>query len=138
MESMLFRGNALRAISSGVTNAVIYMVFAGVFGLATIYIDNEWMEAEDVLKVFFPLMYSIIGLVQTQTWAADRSKARDAVTKIFNTIDRVPSIDVRSDQGEEVADLQGGLEFRYPARPEVVVLRGLSLVVEAETTAAFG
>jgi len=137
----LLRSNLWLGVANGVTNAVIYIVFAGVFGLAVFFIDRGWMEPDEALKVFFPLMFSVAGIVATQTWAADRVKAREAVTKVFNTVDRVPSIDVESTAGSEPHHVVGRIEFvdvkfRYPARPTMMVFERLNLTIEAETTAA--
>jgi len=142
LDRSLIRANIFRGFANGVTNMIVYVVFAGIFGTAVVYIDHDWMEPDNVLKVLFPLMYSFVSLSSTQTWAADRQKAKDAVTKIFNTIDREPRIDVNCQTGEKITKLSGRIEFRsvvfhYPTRPAQPVLRELSLVVEARTTAAF-
>lgn len=54
------------------------------------------------------------------------SSARAAATKIFEVIDRWPQIDVSSDKGEKIENLQGLVEFKnvhflYPARPDIPV-----------------
>ncbi|CAG8823799.1 43_t:CDS:1, partial [Racocetra persica] len=67
--------------------------------------------------------------------------ASGAGSKIFETIERVPPIDVASDAGEKLEDVVGHIQlkninFIYPARPEVKTLNGISLDIEPGTTVA--
>ena len=58
--------------------------------------------------------------------------ALSACSKINETIDRVPKIDIYSKEGEYPKQVDGVLEFRnvnftYPSRPEVQVLENFNL-----------
>jgi ATP-binding cassette subfamily B (MDR/TAP) protein 1 len=70
--------------------------------------------------------------------------ALSACSKIYETIDRVPTIDVYSEDGERPKDVAGNVEFRninfiYPSRPEVQVLDNVNLFVpHGKTTALVG
>lgn len=64
--------------------------------------------------------------------------AQVAAFELYSIIDRVSTIDPRSEAGEKppLDRLQGRVEFRnvtfaYPSRPDSPVLRDFSLVVEA-------
>lgn len=67
-----------------------------------------------------------------------------ACSKIYETIDRVPTIDIYSESGERPKDVAGNLEFRnidfiYPSRPEVQVLDNINLFIpHGKTTALVG
>jgi ATP-binding cassette subfamily B (MDR/TAP) protein 1 len=70
----------------------------------------------------------------------DISSARGAASDIVTLLDSVPEIDAESTSGKDpdkggVAGLVRleDVHFRYPTRPEVPVLRGLSLKVEPGT-----
>ncbi|XP_005191448.1 multidrug resistance protein homolog 49 isoform X2 [Musca domestica] len=68
--------------------------------------------------------------------------AKGAAHSIFTTIDRESSIDPLSDKGEKPADVVGNIEFenihfRYPARPDVEILKGFSLSIKTGQTVAF-
>eukprot|EP00928_Gymnodinium_smaydae_P027556 TRINITY_DN21280_c0_g2_i1.p1 TRINITY_DN21280_c0_g2~~TRINITY_DN21280_c0_g2_i1.p1 ORF type:complete len:1312 (-),score=211.16 TRINITY_DN21280_c0_g2_i1:75-3941(-) len=141
-ERYLWKANLVKALSNGVSNCMVYILFASVFGLAVIFIDHGWMAPDEVLNVFFPLMYSIAGVVSTQTWAADRLKARSAVRKVFETIDRVPDVDAESLGGDQLTEVVGtidfvNLTFCYPTRPTVAVFKELNLHIKANSTVAF-
>ncbi|XP_073848261.1 multi drug resistance 49 isoform X1 [Musca autumnalis] len=68
--------------------------------------------------------------------------AKGAAHSIFTTIDRESNIDPLSDKGEKPSEVIGNIEFeniyfRYPARPDVEILKGLSLSVKTGQTVAF-
>jgi len=69
------------------------------------------------------------------------SKGRAAAAKLFATIDRVPPIDSSDPGGLRLEETRGTLtfedvQFSYPSRPNVPVIKGLSTVFEAGKTCA--
>lgn len=65
----------------------------------------------------------------------DISSARSAASNVINLLDSKPEIDATSTEGIVLKDPVGrirfeDIHFRYPTRPGVRVLRGLSLTVE--------
>jgi len=70
--------------------------------------------------------------------------ARGAAAKLFATIDRVPSIDSASEEGVKPSKVIGeitfeNVDFNYPSRPDVQVVKDLTLTFPAgKTTALVG
>ena len=69
------------------------------------------------------------------SFAPDMSKSRQAAQDIKTLFDRPVNIDSRLESGEKLGEVKGSLElrnvyFRYPNRPEKVVLKGISLSVQ--------
>lgn len=69
------------------------------------------------------------------------AKARVAAAKIYRTIEHKPSMDMKNDSGVELGAITGLVElknvnFAYPSRPDVTVLRDFSLTVVAGKTIA--
>lgn len=69
------------------------------------------------------------------------SKAQGAAAKLFQTIDRVPSIDSSSPDGLRLEHVKGvisfeGVKFHYPSRPNVPILKGYTATFEAGQTVA--
>lgn len=69
------------------------------------------------------------------SFAPDMSKARQAAQDIKTLFDQPVDIDSRRDDGETLQEIKGSIElrnvyFRYPNRPERVVLNGLNLDVK--------
>ena len=67
--------------------------------------------------------------------------ARSAAAKLFSTIDRVPTIDSADPGGKKPDTVLGRItfddvKFTYPSRPDVPILKGLTLAFEAGKTAA--
>ncbi|WKX93307.1 hypothetical protein Q1695_010952 [Nippostrongylus brasiliensis] len=67
--------------------------------------------------------------------------ARVAAATIYQTIDRIPAIDVYSPLGRKLDKVHGrvvfeNVHFRYPSRKDVKVLNGLNLVIEPGQTVA--
>jgi len=89
--------------------------------------------------VFGPSMFG-----QTMTLASDFSKAKLAAASIYQIVDRVPFIDHVSSECTRLDCVRGDLEFNnvlftYPSRPDIKVLKGLTLSVQnSETLALVG
>ena len=71
------------------------------------------------------------------------ASARNAAFKLYAIIDRVPVIDVASDEGQKPApsSLKGTIEFRnvsfaYPTRPTEKILTNFSVVIVGGTSVA--
>ncbi|RRT48112.1 hypothetical protein B296_00017370 [Ensete ventricosum] len=81
------------------------------------------------------------ALGQSAPSMAAFAKARVAAAKIYRTIEHRPSIDRKSDTGIELGAITGlvelkNVDFAYPSRPDVLVLRDFSLTVAAGKTIA--
>ena len=66
---------------------------------------------------------------------------RAAASKMFETIQRKPSIDVYDPKGKTLDDIQGDIDlkdvtFSYPTRPDEAIFSGFSLHIPSGTTAA--
>ncbi|KAJ5650411.1 ABC transporter integral membrane type 1 [Penicillium longicatenatum] len=69
------------------------------------------------------------------SFAPDMSKSRQAAQDIKTLLDRTVNIDARQETGELLTKMDGSLEmrdihFRYPNRPERIVVKNLSLSIE--------
>lgn len=69
------------------------------------------------------------------------SKAQGAAAKLYQTIDRVPSIDSSSADGLRLDHVKGvisfeNVKFHYPSRPNVPILKGYTATFEAGQTVA--
>ena len=69
------------------------------------------------------------------------TRGRGAAAKIYATIDRVPPIDSASEDGLKPSQVTGDIifenvEFNYPSRPDVRVVKNLNLTIPAGKTAA--
>jgi len=94
-----------------------------------------------ILLVFFAVIIGSFSLGQAAPGVTALLNARAAAAKIYETIDRIPEIDVSSESGQVVTSLAGNftfedVTFRYPARPDVVIFRDFNLTIEKNKTIA--
>ena len=109
-------------------------------------------------RVFFAFFFGILSAAQGSSFAPNYAKARLSAKRIFALVDLVPAIDSFSEEGDKPvcghvihmyadhclviqAKIDGQVslekvEFKYPARPNVPVLQGLSLLVKPGQTLA--
>lgn len=76
------------------------------------------------------------AISQSSSFAPDSTKAKEATASIFSMIDRKSEIDPSVETGETLESLKGEIEFRhvsfkYPSRPDVQILRDLSLTIRS-------
>ncbi|XP_054725068.1 ATP-dependent translocase ABCB1-like [Uloborus diversus] len=130
-----------------------FCIFAG-YALAFWYGVKLIIESEEkgtkeytggkLIIVFFNVMSASMFIGQTAPYFEAFALARGAAAKVYQIIDREPSIDSSSDAGMKPASLNGfirlkNVAFKYPSRPTVPILTGLSLDVQpGETVALVG
>jgi ATP-binding cassette, subfamily B (MDR/TAP), member 1 len=142
--------------SGGVKSVVIaiqmfcmFFVIYGAEGLAfwygaTLIVNGTITNPGVVITVFFAVLIGSFSVAEIAPNLQAFTLALSACSKIYETIDRVPKIDIYSPDGERPKQVEGNLEFRnvnfiYPSRPEVQVLENVDLVVpHGKTTALVG
>lgn len=137
-------------IGGGVMWLIIYLSYALAFwyGVQLILEDRpkevkEYTPAVLVI-VFFGVLSGAQNMGLTSPHLEAFAVARGSAAAIFQVLDRVPTIDSLSKEGRRLESVNGeiefkNVEFRYPARKDVQVLRGLNLRVNrGETVALVG
>lgn len=95
---------------------------------------KELASFKSVMKSFMVLIVTALAMGETLAMAPDIIKGNQMASSVFEILDR--KTDVRIDAGDDVKRVEGvielrGVEFRYPSRPEVVVFKGLDLLMKA-------
>ncbi|XP_069067578.1 ATP-binding cassette sub-family B member 5-like isoform X2 [Pleurodeles waltl] len=124
------------------SQSFLYFTYAAGYRFGAYLITSGRMSTEDVFLVFSLLTYGSMAVGQTLSFAPDYAKAKSAASHLFALFDRTPAIDSYSEEGQKLDTFQGTLEFhnisfKYPSRPNVPVLQGLTLNVEKGQTVAF-
>lgn len=133
-------------IAKGVGNGMLfvsfYMSYALAFWFGTKQVaDGGGRSGGDVLASIFAVLMGSMMFGQTAPGIAALGTARGAAVEVFETLDRVPPIDSSSTEGSKPTKVEGhvvfeSVGFSYPARPDDVVYRSLSLDVAVGKTLA--
>ncbi|KAJ3019962.1 GTPase-activating protein [Thoreauomyces humboldtii] len=134
-----------KQIVTGLGWGGIQFVIFGTYALAfwygfTLYLNGEIVSGT-VMTCFFSVLIGAFALAGTSAEISAFSFAIGAGTTLFQAIDRRPDIDSMSEAGLRPSKVVGrivvkDIKFRYPSRPEVVVLHSMDAVIEAGTTCA--
>ncbi|XP_078320541.1 ATP-dependent translocase ABCB1-like isoform X1 [Crassostrea virginica] len=138
-----------KGITVGFSMGLIYFIVFSVYGFgfwygAKIVREDSDYDPGNVLIVFFSIMIAAFSLGYATPPLAKFSEARGAAFTVYQMIEKVPEIDSSSEEGLKPNEMLGSVEiknvkFRYPARPEVQVLKGVSLdISRGETVALVG
>ncbi|KAJ8520713.1 hypothetical protein ONZ45_g2501 [Pleurotus djamor] len=128
--------NALFSFSQ----SAVFWVIALVFWYGSRLVSTQEYST---FQFFICLMSTTFGAIQAGAvfqFVPDMSSAKGAASDIIRLLDSTPEIDAQSPDGHSVDrnNSRGQIRFedvhfRYPTRPGVRVLRGLSLTVEPGT-----
>ncbi|KAF2127626.1 multidrug resistance protein-like protein 1 [Dothidotthia symphoricarpi CBS 119687] len=122
-----------------------FCVYSG-YGLAfwqgiRMYARGEIQQSGDVFTVILAVIVAATAMTSIAPQIIALTKASSSAKELFKTIDRQSEIDPFSDEGKVPTTCHGNIEiedvtFAYPARPDIAVLKGLTLSAPANKTTA--
>lgn len=88
-----------------------------------------------VMQVFYALSMVSISVSSWSAMTPDLSKVKTAMASVFAILDRKSEIDPSDELGITLETVDGEIEFKnvnfgYPTRREVQILKGLSLTIK--------
>jgi ABC-type multidrug transport system fused ATPase/permease subunit len=136
IKKALARGTGIACFQS-----VIFLVYALAFYYGNLLVTWKIAGQAEVLNVFFAVLIGAFSLGNASPHIASVSAAVGAAEEIIRTIDRKSLIDSSSALGEKPANVKGDIIFRnvnfhYPTRPDVTVLKSFNLDVKAGQSVA--
>ncbi|KAI9355029.1 P-loop containing nucleoside triphosphate hydrolase protein [Zopfochytrium polystomum] len=121
----------------------IYLTYSLAFYFGSILLNEGAADSGTVTNVIFSVLIGAFSLGQIAPELQALAYGVGAGAKIFATIDRSPPIDALSTKGAKLAEGQisgeiilRDVEFTYPSRPDVKVLKKMNLVIKPGTTVA--
>ncbi|KAK9342906.1 P-loop containing nucleoside triphosphate hydrolase protein [Lipomyces starkeyi] len=138
--------NRVVSVQSAVLYALYQAMLFWALALAFWYGSTPLLKKEySVFQFFISLMAIITGTQaagQVFSYAPDMAKAKNAAESIMNLAAQKPVIDTWNESGILPNEVKGNIEFanvyfRYPSRPDIPILRSLSLSVKHGQFAAF-
>ncbi|XP_073533891.1 ATP-binding cassette sub-family B member 5-like isoform X2 [Phyllobates terribilis] len=123
------------------SQSFIHFTYAASYRFGAYMIELGRMNAMEVFLVFSCLAFGAITVGQTLSFAPDYAKAKSAASHLFHLFNTEPSIDSYSMEGEKPEKYEGNVEisqvsFNYPSRPDVPVLKDLSVAISSGQTVA--
>ncbi|KAH8104691.1 P-loop containing nucleoside triphosphate hydrolase protein [Cristinia sonorae] len=120
---------------------IIYSAYALAFYYGTTLINQGHADAGIVINVFLAILIGSFSLALLAPEMQAITHARGAAAKLYDTIDRVPTIDSASDEGLKPDQCVGeitleNVKFNYPSRPDVPIVQDLSITFPAGKTVA--
>ncbi|XP_053307047.1 ATP-dependent translocase ABCB1-like [Spea bombifrons] len=136
-----------KSITTNISMGVSQFFIFGAYALAFWYGTKLTLDEKDtysigkVLIVFFSVLIGTFSLGQAAPNLESIANARGAAYEVFKIINQHRPIDSSSEEGYKLERLVGSIEFKnihfsYPTRPDIPILKGLNLKVEAGKTIA--
>ncbi|GFZ02373.1 ATP binding cassette subfamily B1 [Actinidia rufa] len=126
----------------GIAQFALYASYALGLWYASWLVKHGISDFSNTIRVFMVLMVSANGAAETLTLAPDFIKGGRAMRSVFELLDRKSEIDPDDPDSAPMPDrLRGEVEFKhvdfsYPSRPDVPILRDLTLRARASKTLA--
>ncbi|PBK67246.1 P-loop containing nucleoside triphosphate hydrolase protein [Armillaria solidipes] len=154
--AQVYNGYLLKSHAIGISTAMwigvciaiilftVYAAYALAFYFGTTLIISGELNAGTIVNVIFAILIGSFSLAILSPQLQAIEEACGAAAKLYATIDRVPPIDAYSEDGLRPETVVGQLDlediqFNYPSRPTVPVLKGINLHFNAgKTTALVG
>ncbi|KIM82065.1 hypothetical protein PILCRDRAFT_483988 [Piloderma croceum F 1598] len=120
---------------------LVYAIYALAFYFGVTLINEGRASAGVVINVVMAILTGSLSLGLLAPEMQAITYARGAAAKLYETIDRVPTIDSADPGGLKPETIHGDIvlqnvKFSYPSRPDVPVVQDLSLTFPAGKTAA--
>ncbi|XP_060800671.1 ATP-dependent translocase ABCB1 [Amyelois transitella] len=133
--------NIKKGFFNGIAMGTLYLcIFASYalsfwFGYKLMVDEPENYDVSTMIAVFFGVMMGSANFGMSSTLMEVFGVAKGAGAQIFNLIDNVPVINPLLNKGIVPKFIEGNIElknvvFRYPSRPDVTVLKGVSLNIK--------
>ncbi|NXO33322.1 ABCBB protein, partial [Locustella ochotensis] len=126
----------------GFAQSIVFIANSVSYRYGGFLVDTEGLHYSFVFRVISAIVTSGTALGKASSYTPNYAKAKTSAARFFQLIDRLPKISVYSEKGEKWEDFKGSIEFlnckfTYPSRPDIQVLKGLSISVKPGQTLAF-
>ncbi|XP_043716827.1 ABC transporter B family member 20-like [Telopea speciosissima] len=125
----------------GFSQFLLFACNAVLLWYTAISVKKGYMDLPTAIKEYMVFSFATFALVEPFGLAPYILKRRKSLISVFEIIDRVPEIDPDDNFGLKPPNVYGSIElknvdFCYPTRPEVMILRNFSLKVNGGQTVA--
>ncbi|KAH9984144.1 P-loop containing nucleoside triphosphate hydrolase protein [Russula vinacea] len=141
LQSKTYRVDRRGAVAQGIGLACFF------FSIVQLWhhtINEGHADAGQIINVIMAVLIGSFSLALLAPELQAITSGRGAAAKLYSTIDLVPSIDSASEEGLKPSTVVGeisleNIDFNYPARPDVQILKNLNITFPTgKTTALVG
>lgn len=127
-------------IMFGFAEFLVQALWAISFWVGSVFVKSNDCTFPDLFEAISGLLFAGSAIGQSALFMPDIGKSKAAASSIFRLLDRESAIDPTNNTGEK-KEIDGHVaaekvKFEYPTRPDVPVLRGLSIKVSPGQTLA--
>ncbi|CAJ0767505.1 3661_t:CDS:10 [Entrophospora sp. SA101] len=136
------KGSTLVGFGFGASQGFVYFIWSLAFWYGSRLIISGEYTTETMFRVLFVVIFSAVAVGQMSSFAPNTANAKVAAISIFEIIDRKSKIDATDSEGKDRPTPVTGestikdVHFNYPARPDIKILKGLDMSVDAGKTIA--
>ncbi|CAF4073550.1 unnamed protein product, partial [Adineta steineri] len=117
------------------TDAIMFFAQAALFTFGAWRVQQGAMTFENIMLVMNCILFGAMAVGQTASMSPDYSKAISASKNILTLFLRQPEINNSSNEGKVLDNFDGhiklqNIEFCYPNRPKVQVLKDFNLTIK--------
>ncbi|KAG9287107.1 hypothetical protein G9A89_001001 [Geosiphon pyriformis] len=136
-----FKNAFVSSLIYAASQCVNFLTTALAFWYGSRLFMNGEYDLRMMFTVFMAIIFGSMSAGRVFAYAPDIAKAKSSAAAIMALLERIPLIDTWSNSGQKLEKVEGYIKFddvhfRYPTRPHVSVLRGLSLEVKPGQYAA--
>ncbi|KNC82355.1 hypothetical protein SARC_05368 [Sphaeroforma arctica JP610] len=128
------KSSQIAGVGFGFSEFCMFAIWALAFWFGAGLVDDGECSFDQMLMAINAIVFGAMMLGQVSAMMPDAGKAAISATKVFRLLDRVPPVDSESTEGESIQNVVGsidfkGLQFSYPTRREVTVLKDLHVSI---------
>ncbi|CAD5121208.1 DgyrCDS9743 [Dimorphilus gyrociliatus] len=140
--NMGVKKNLLFGLGQGTFWIVLFGTLAIAFWFGSKLVREEELSPGEMIQVLFNILMGTIALGNAMPNIEQIAQAQSAAAAVYKLIDLESEIDSASNEGHKPVSVEGdilleNIHFNYPSRPDVQILKGLSLRIEPGKTVAF-
>ncbi|XP_018319200.1 multidrug resistance protein 1 [Agrilus planipennis] len=133
----------IRALVMALARSIMFFAFACCMYYGGTLVYNEGLQYETVLKVSQALIMGTVSIANALAFTPNFQKGFKAAAQIFELLNRQPAVRDAQNASADTWDTgninYSKIEFRYPTRPDIKVLKGLDLsIMNGKTVALVG
>ncbi|KAL8172117.1 hypothetical protein V2J09_023921 [Rumex salicifolius] len=131
----------ISGICYGASQLFSFLSYALTLYYASTLIRNKYSNFGNIMKSFMMLMVTAFSMAEAVALTPETVKGSQALNSVFRILKRKTNIETNNLKSQAVRSVKGDIEFKsitfnYPSRPDVTILKDMSLKISAGTSVA--